>query len=89
MLRIAQQEELATLDADAAIYEALEFAEDVRIGIETADFETKRRNLETLQAEVVVVNGGNRVRYLAGEWEGEIRKLPKIGSKVGIVDDSY
>jgi site-specific DNA recombinase len=74
---------------EAAIYEALEFAQDVRIGIENADFETKRRNLETLQVEVTVKDGWYYVKSLAGEWKGEIRKLPKAGSKVGIVDGSY
>ena len=58
---------------DAAIYKALEFAEDIRIGFENADFVTKRRNLETLQVEVTVKDGWYRVKRLAGEWDGGIR----------------
>ena len=45
-------------------------------GIENADFETKWRNLETLQVEVVIKNGRFYVTTLAGKWDGEIRRIP-------------
>ncbi len=65
---------------DAAIDDAIRFAEDVRLGIENADFETKRRHLEILQVRTTVKDGRYYVNCLAGEWDGEIRKLPAAPS---------
>jgi len=79
---------------DDAIQGLIEFAQDVFIGIEDADFQTKRRNLEMLKVRVEVDNGIFRIDSLAGQISGEIRKLPKankysIGSGGGGVTNSY
>jgi len=84
----------ATTLTEAAIQDAIRFAEDVRVGIENADYETKRYNLETLKIQVTVQDGRYHVESLIGDWEGEIRKLPRAsrkskgGDKVGIVSAS-
>ncbi|HNQ95639.1 MAG TPA: hypothetical protein PKH47_13265, partial [Anaerolineales bacterium] len=79
---------------DDAIQGLIEFAQDVFIGIEDADFQTKRRNLEMLKVRVEVDNGIFRIDSLAGQISGEIRKLPKAnryssGSGGGGVTNSY
>ena len=63
---------------DRAIQELVEFAQDVFVGIQNADFQTKRRNLEMLKAHVQVENGKFKIDCLAGEITGEIRKLPIV-----------
>lgn len=79
---------------DDAIQGLIEFAQDVFIGIEDADFQTKRRNLEMLKVRVEVDNGIFRIDSLAGQISGEIRKLPKAnryssGSGGGGVTNSH
>ena len=83
---VLQDEVNVTRLTDAAIQEILEFAEDVFAGIENADFNTKRRNLEMLDVKVVVDSGKYRIESIAGKWEGEVRKI-KRNSKVGTVND--
>lgn len=61
---------------EETIQEAIQFAEDVRVGIENADYETKRRNLELLRVKVIVDGGKFIVNSLIGEWEGEIDPSP-------------
>ena len=73
---------------DESIQEAIRFAQDVQSGIENADYETKRRNLELLKIEVTVNTGRFYIKSLAGEWEGDIRKIPSA-RKVGIVQVSH
>lgn len=77
---------------DSAIEELVEFAQDVFVGIENADFQTKRRNLEMLKVRVEVDNGRFRIDSLAGQIFGEIRELPKSprggGSGSGSVTNS-
>jgi len=72
-----QAELSVTLLTNDAIQEMVEFAQDVFVGIENADFQTKRRNLEMLKVQVVVDNGKFTIYSLAGKISGEIRKLPK------------
>jgi len=72
-----QAELSVTRLTDNAIQELVEFAQDVFVGIENADFLTKRRNLEMLKVRVEVDNGKFRIDSLAGQIFGEIRKLPK------------
>lgn len=66
----------------------MEFAEDVFIGIENADFETKRGILEMLDISVVVNSGRYKMESIAGKWDGDIRKI-KRNSKVGIANDLH
>ena len=63
---------------DSAIQELVEFAQDVFVGIQNADFQTKRRNLEMLKVRVQITNGKFKIECLAGEFTGEIRKLPIV-----------
>jgi len=63
---------------DNAIQEFVEFAQDVFVGIQNADFQTKRRNLEMLKVHVQITNGKFKIECLAGEFTGEIRKLPIV-----------
>ena len=70
---------------DSAIQKIMEFAEDVFIGIENADFGTKRRILEMLDTRVVVDSGRYEMESIAGRWDGEIRKI-KRNLQEGIAD---
>lgn len=89
---ILQAELSVTHLTDSAIEELVEFAQDVFVGIENADFQTKRRNLEMLKVRVEVDNGRFRIDSLAGQISGEIRELPKAprggGSGGGSVTNS-
>lgn len=74
----ALQTELSVTQlTDGAIQGVIEFAQDVFVGKENADFHVKRRNLEILNVQVVVDNGRFAIYSSAGEISGEIRKLPK------------
>lgn len=81
-----QSELSITRLTDNAIQELVEFAQDVFVGKENADFLTKRRNLEMLKVQVEVEQGHFKINCLAGQITGEIRKLP-IATKSGIVTD--
>jgi len=72
-----QTELSVTQLTDDAIQGVIEFAQDVFVGKENADFHVKRRNLEILNVQVVVDNGRFTIYSSAGEISGEIRKLPK------------
>lgn len=85
---ILQSELSVTRLTDSAIQELVEFAQDVFVGIENADFQTKRRNLEMLKVRVEVDKGRFTTNCLAGQITGEIRTLPKI-TKSGIVTDLH
>jgi predicted transcriptional regulator len=82
-LEVLQGEMSSARLTDSAIQDALQFAQDIRTGIENADYETKRRNLELLQVKVTIEGRKFSVMSLVGAWDGEIRNLPKVG----IVDD--
>ncbi len=73
---------------DDAVQQVLDFAADVRVGIQNADFQTKRRNLELLEVHVTVNEGHFEVESLAGHWEGQIR-TPEPLPKPGIVQTSH
>lgn len=74
----ALQTELSVTQlTDGAIQGVIEFAQDVFVGKENADFYVKRRNLEILKVQVVVDKGRFTIYSAAGEISGEIRKLPK------------
>jgi site-specific DNA recombinase len=73
---------------DNTIQELVEFAKDVFAGIENADFQTKRRNLEMLKVRVEIKQGRFIISCLAGQITGEIRKLP-IATRSGIVTDLH
>lgn len=72
---------------DTAIEELLQFAQDISIGIENADFETKRRNLQLLKVRVTVDKGMFTINCIAGVITGELRKLPRAPNG-GIASDS-
>ena len=73
---------------DSAIQDMIEFAQDVFVGIENADFQTKRRNLELLKIRIEINQGCFTINSLAGKISGEIRKLP-IASRSGVVMDLH
>jgi site-specific DNA recombinase len=76
---------------DEAIQSLIEFAQDVFVGKENANFQVKRQNLEMLQVQVVINDGTFKIYCLAGEISGKIRKLPKAtggGSGGGGVTNS-
>jgi site-specific DNA recombinase len=62
---------------DEAVQDLLIFADDVFLGIENADFDTKRRTMQMLKIKVTVKDKRFYVDSLAGQWEGTIRKLPR------------
>lgn len=62
---------------DEAVQDLLKFADDVFLGIENADFDTKRRTMEMLKIKVTVKDKMFYVDSVAGHWEGNIRKLPR------------
>jgi hypothetical protein len=62
---------------DDVIQDAIQFAEDISAGIENADYETKRQNLELLQVKVIIQGRRFIVNSLLGEWEGDIRDLTR------------
>jgi hypothetical protein len=74
---------------DAAAQDLLAFADDVRLGMENADYRTKRANLEALKLSVVVRDGRFYVTSIAGTGEGEIRKLPRGWKKEGPRDVQF
>ena len=56
----------------SAIQDALQFAENVRLGTENADYETKRRTFELLMVKVIVDGRCFTVSSFLGEWAGDI-----------------
>jgi site-specific DNA recombinase len=70
---------------DNAIQDAIQFAEDIRMGIENADYETKRRNLEFLGVKVIIDCRRFTVSSLLGEWAGDI----PVWSNVAVGADLY
>ena len=76
--------------SDDAVQDLLKFADDVFLGIENADFDTKRRTMAMLKIDVVVKDKRFYVESVAGQWEGSIRKLPRSRgiSKAKEGDDS-
>ena len=75
--QILQSEISVTQLTDDAVQGVIEFAQDVFVGKENADFQVKRHNLEMLKVQVEVDNGKFTIFCLAGKISGEIRKLPK------------
>jgi hypothetical protein len=63
---------------DSAIQELVEFAQDVFVGIENADFQTRRHILEMLKVQVEINKNYFTINCLAGKISGEIRKLPNL-----------
>ncbi len=61
---------------DSAIQAVIDYAKDIKRGIENATDEMKRRNLEMFQVKVKIDNGHFYITSLIGSWDGEIRKLP-------------
>jgi site-specific DNA recombinase len=72
---------------DDTIRNAIIFAQDINAGIQNADFETKRKNLDLLQVKVTIKGKHFFVKSLLGEWDGEIRKLPRK-SNVAIANNT-
>ena len=73
---------------NSAVQDLIEFAQIVFVGIENADFQTKRRNLELLKIRIEITQGCFTINSLAGKISGEVRKLP-IATKSGIVPDLH
>ncbi|MCJ7549461.1 MAG: hypothetical protein MUQ30_07250, partial [Anaerolineae bacterium] len=87
--RVELQEALSvTRITDEAISDTVQFAGDVRLGLENADDAIKRRILELLDVVVVVSDGHFSVRSGIGEWGGEVRRTPSARWNSGIVDSS-
>ena len=62
---------------DDSIAEIIQYARDVREGIANANYEAKRRMLESLDVKVTVKDGRYYVKCVLGETEGEIRKIAR------------
>ena len=69
---------------DDAIGRIVQFAEDVRAGMENADYQTARHILEVLKVEVIIKDRRFYVTSLAGEWDGDISKTVYKSGDVGI-----
>jgi site-specific DNA recombinase len=67
---------------DAAIETIMQFARDIRAGIEGATFEEKRRTLENLDVQVTVTPGKYHVKTIVGEKDGEISQIGRDGMRI-------
>ena len=68
------QAELGALRlTEDALSEILQYARDVRVGVQNADYDTKRRILETLDVKIKVKDGRYFIKCILGETEGKIR----------------
>ncbi len=76
----------ARLLTDDAIGDIVQFARDVREGIKNADFDAKRRMLETLGVKITIKAGRFYAKCLLGEWEGEILSLRAYRALPSMVD---
>ena len=65
--------------SDKAIESILDFAEDVKVGIENADHETKRRILEWMKVRITVKDQHYWAECLAGKWDADITQIPYGG----------
>ncbi len=63
---------------DQTISDTLSFAADVRAGLESPDFPTKRRDLENLNVKVIADGSHYYVKCVLGKWEGD---LPRPGQR--------
>jgi hypothetical protein len=63
--------------ADDSIETIMQFAEDVRTGIDNADFACKRWVLERLGVLVTVKAGRYHIKCVVGETDGAIRDMTK------------
>ena len=86
----AQREKLiAELGArkltEESIESIIEFVRNVRAGIENADFDTKRRVLESLGVQVKAKDGRYFIKCVIAETEGEIRITDKRRKGAAIV----
>jgi len=62
---------------DDAIAEIMQYARDVREGIQNADLHAKWRMLERLDVQVTIKEGRYYLKCVLGETEGEITKIDK------------
>lgn len=71
---------------DEAIGRIVQYAQDVRAGMENADHQTARHILEVLQVTVTIQDRRFYVQSLAGEWDGDISKTIHKGGEVAFVN---
>jgi hypothetical protein len=67
---------------DDAIDTIIEFARQVRKGIDGATFEIKRRMLESLDVRVTITPGRYHIKCLLGETSGEISQMKPGGIRI-------
>jgi hypothetical protein len=89
MLRNELKDHLSAIHlTDTVIGELPQVVQDISIGIENTDFETKRCNLQLLKVGVTVDKGIFTINCIVGVISGELRKLPKA-LKDGIASDLH
>jgi hypothetical protein len=71
---------------DDAIAEIMQYARDVREGIQNPDLDTKRRVLESLGVKVTIKEGRYFIKCLIGETQGAIRNVAKRQKSTAIVN---
>lgn len=74
---------------DNAIERIIQYAEDVRVGMENADYETARLNLEMLKVRIIIEDGRFYVTCLAGKWDGDISASVRGGGNVSFENASH
>jgi len=67
---------------DDAIETMMQFARNMRAGIENATFEDKRRTLETLDVQVIVTPGKYHLKCVIGEKDGEVSQMKRGGIRI-------
>ncbi|MBI4672794.1 MAG: recombinase family protein [Chloroflexi bacterium] len=67
---------------DESIEAIMEYARNVRAGIDNATFEDKRRTLETLDVQVTITQGKYHVACILGEKDGEISRMAYGGGRI-------
>gem|GEM_PF-421398 len=68
----------AQILTDETIGNMMQYADDVRAGIEEADFAKKRYLLERLKVGVIVKDGHYFARCILGTWEGDVMRRSEI-----------
>lgn len=79
--KLAAQMKVRTF-SDEHIETIMEYARNVRAGIDDATFEDKRRWLETLNVKVTVTHGKYHIKCILGEKDGVISSISRKGIRI-------
>lgn len=67
---------------DEIIESIMDYARDVRAGIDSATLEDKRRMLETLDVQVTVTHGTYHIKCVLGEKDGVVSTITQKGVRI-------